>query len=187
MKNDLKSINLELEKRYQAYHDSLREIMEEIQKQKLFTITEYRTTIQNMALISGAIASFSLTVLQIQINKNVFLLIFGVCILLFNTLAIFSYIMWRQSSSTKKLVAMEKDFFAPLSKMQNYYFDLKNQKITEQQYLEFENKVIRGELKSKGQVPLEGQTTDNWDIFFYNSVYNWCAMHYYFVVNAVSP
>lgn len=106
-------------KQWKFYGDVLEKISKGLLPLELQLEQQYTDTIKNIAIISGAIASFSLTLFSSSIKKIDDLLILGVSLLLVNVVITFSHLVRRNTKNLENL-KHEKDKAVPLREMTEY-------------------------------------------------------------------
>ena len=77
-------------------------------------IKEYRDTIRNLAIVSGAIATFSLMLIDSDVNKILNLLIIGISLLLLDVVIAFTHLIRGLSKDSIKLSKQRMKFLKPI-------------------------------------------------------------------------
>lgn len=105
--------------KWKKYNDILINISKNLQPLEIALEQQYSDTIKSIAIISGAIASFSLTLFSSAIKKIDDLLIIGVSLLLVNVIITFSHLVRRITRSLQNL-KYNKDKFEPIQEIADY-------------------------------------------------------------------
>ncbi len=108
-----------VKKNWKIYNDVLININKNLQPVEILMEKQYSDTIKNIAIISGALASFSLTIFSSVIKKIDDLLIIGVSLLLINVVVTFSHLISRTTRGFQNL-RHEKDKSGPLQEVVDY-------------------------------------------------------------------
>ncbi len=78
------------------------------------TIRDYRDSVRNLAIICGAIATFSLVLFGAEIDKITILLIIGVSLLLMNVMIAFTHLFSTISKDSRTLTEQRLKFLRPM-------------------------------------------------------------------------
>ena len=126
-KEELKKEILEVDKWYQeVFWPSANKGLSEFVKIQSNVVKEYRNMLQQLAIVSGAIATFSLMLISANIKVQYSLLLFGVILLLINTGISFFYLFYAQRKDSKNLSKYEKDKIIPSMNIRSLYFNFLN-------------------------------------------------------------
>ncbi len=87
-------------------------------------MTAYRNMLQQSAIVSGAIATFSLMLIPANIKVNTTLLLLGVISLLLNTTISICYLFYAQRKDSKNLHTYEDTKIIPIMRIRTVYFNL---------------------------------------------------------------
>jgi Ca2+/Na+ antiporter len=141
MEENIKKIPEEIVKRRAGYVSLSASLEEKFNNQRIRVIESHKDTIKNLALVSGAIATFSLMLLDSEVQKIQLLLVVGTVILLLSALASFLYLLLINEKVGRKVKNNEDLHFQPLDRILIKFEELLEDKVTVEQYLEFEKQM----------------------------------------------
>lgn len=108
-----------VQKKWKKSNEILLAISRDLQPLEIAIEQQYSDTIKNIAIISGAIASFSLVLFGSSIKKIDDLLIVGVSLLLINVVITFAHLVGRTTKGLQNL-KHAKDKVKPLQEIADY-------------------------------------------------------------------
>jgi len=124
-KEKLKNEIIEIDDWYQKHFwPPVNSGLVEFQKSQFNIVTSYRNMLQQLAIVSGAIATFSMMLVPARVQVNIVLLLLGVIFLLLNTMVSFVYLFYTQRKDSKNLGDYEDKKIIPVMHIRKLYFDL---------------------------------------------------------------
>lgn len=141
--NDFKKIPQDVLVRRSHYLNSSVSFEDRFNNDRIRVIESHKDTIKNLSLVSGAIATFSLMLLDSDIPKIQILLVIGSAVLLLSALASFLYLLYINEKVGNRVKNNEDINLKPLDNILLKFEELLEDKINLEQYLEVEKKFIR--------------------------------------------
>lgn len=141
--NDFKKIPQDVLVRRSHYLNSSVSFEEKFNNDRIKVIESHKDTIKNLSLVSGAIATFSLMLLDSDIPKIQILLVIGSAVLLLSALASFLYLLYINEKVGNRVKNNEDINLKPLDNILLKFEELLEDKINLEQYLEVEKKFIQ--------------------------------------------
>ena len=114
-REDQQSIEQFIQERGKHYNKLSGEVGEILNELSRNVISEYRESVRNLAIISGALASFSMLALTSDFVKEPTLLVIGIILLLVNVPLSFSHLFETLTQDTKGIMMLRKQGFKPMS------------------------------------------------------------------------
>lgn len=96
--------------------------LSEFEKHQFNVVSSYRNMLQQLAIVSGAIATFSLMLIPAKIKVSIVFLVSGVVILLLNTTISICYLFYSQRKDSKNLHILEDNKIVPAMHIRALYF-----------------------------------------------------------------